>query len=48
VLDSESTFYVYFRRNWFDSFREVFGGIVTLADGSFLSLVRVGTIRFRM
>jgi Zinc knuckle len=48
VLDFRSTFHVCHRRDWFDSFREVSGGIVTLADGSTLSVVRVGAIRFRM
>jgi hypothetical protein len=32
VLDSRSTFYVCPQGDWFDSFREVSGGIVTLAD----------------
>jgi hypothetical protein len=44
VLDSESTFYVYPRRDWFDSFREVSGGTMTLADGSTLSVVGVGAV----
>jgi hypothetical protein len=48
VLDSGSTFYVYYRRVWFDSFQEVFGGTITLADGSTLLVVGVGTIRFQM
>jgi hypothetical protein len=48
VLDSVSTFHIYPRRDWFDSFREVSGGTVTLADRSILLVVRVGTIRFRM
>jgi Zinc knuckle len=48
VLDSGSTFHICPRRDWFDSFREVSGGTVTLADGSTLSVVRVGVVRFRM
>jgi hypothetical protein len=48
VLDYVSTFHVCPRRDWFDSFREVSGGIVTLADGSTLSVVGVGAVRFRM
>jgi gag-polypeptide of LTR copia-type len=46
VLDSGSTFHVCPRRDWFDSFREVSGGTVTLVDGSILSVVRVSAIRF--
>jgi gag-polypeptide of LTR copia-type/Zinc knuckle len=48
VLDSGSTFHVCPRRDWFDSFREVSGETMTLADGSTFSVVRVGAIRFRM
>jgi gag-polypeptide of LTR copia-type/Zinc knuckle len=48
VLDSGSTFHICTRRDWFDSFREVFGGTMTLDDGSTLSVVRVGVVRFRM
>jgi hypothetical protein len=48
VLDSGSTFRVCPRRDWFDSFREMSGGTVTLADGSTLSVAGVGTVRFRM
>jgi hypothetical protein len=36
------------RRDLFDSFQEVFRGTVTLADGSTLSIVGVGIVRFRM
>jgi hypothetical protein len=48
VLDFGSTFHVCPRRDWFDSFREVSDGTVTLADGLTLSVVGVGAVRFRM
>jgi hypothetical protein len=48
VLDFGSIFHVYPQRDGFDSFREVSDGTVTLADGSTLSVVGVGAIRFRM
>jgi hypothetical protein len=48
VLDSASTFHVCPRRDLFDSFREVSGGIMTLADGSTLSVVGVSAVRFWM
>jgi hypothetical protein len=48
VLDFGSIFHVCPRRDWFDSFREVSGGTVTLADGLTLSVVGVGAVRFRM
>jgi hypothetical protein len=47
VLDFGSTFHICPRKDWFDFFREVSGGTVTLADGLTLSVVRVGTVRFR-
>jgi hypothetical protein len=46
VLDSESMFHVYPRRDWFDSLDEMSSGIVTLANGSTLSVVGVGMVRF--
>jgi hypothetical protein len=48
VLDSISTFHIYLWRDWFDSFREVSGEAVILVEGLTLSIIRVGTIRFRM
>jgi hypothetical protein len=48
VLDSRSTFHIYPRKDWFDSFRDVSGETVNLADGSTLSVVGVSTVRFRM
>jgi hypothetical protein len=48
MLYSGSTFHVYPRRDQFYSFQEVFGGTVTLVDGSILSVVGVGAIRFQM
>jgi hypothetical protein len=48
LLDSGRTFHIYPRRDWFVSFREMFGGTVVLANGSTLSVVRVSTIRFQM
>jgi hypothetical protein len=48
VLDFGSIFHVCPRSDWFDSFRKVSGGTVTLADGSTLSVVRVGAVRFWM
>jgi hypothetical protein len=48
VLDSGSTLHVYPRRDWFYSFREVSSRTVTLTDGSTLSVVGVGMVRFRM
>jgi hypothetical protein len=48
VLDSGSAFHVCPRRDWFDSFREVFGGTVNLTDESTLSVVVVSAVRFRM
>jgi hypothetical protein len=48
VLDSGSTFHICPRRDWFDSFQEVSDETMTLADGSTLSVVGVGAVRFRM
>jgi hypothetical protein len=48
VLDIRSTFHVCPRRDWFDFFREVFDGTMILVDGSTLSVVGVGTVRFRI
>jgi hypothetical protein len=48
VLDSENKFHVCPQRDLFDSFREVFSGTVTLADGSTLSVIGIGMVRFQM
>jgi hypothetical protein len=48
VLEFGSTFYVCPQRDWFDSFQEVYGGTMTLADGSTLSVVGVGAVRFKI
>jgi hypothetical protein len=46
VLDYGSTFHLCHRRDWFDFFREVFGGTMNLADGLTLLVVGVCTVRF--
>jgi hypothetical protein len=48
VFDSGSIFHICPRRDLFDSFREVSGETVTLADGSTFLVIRVGTVRFQM
>jgi hypothetical protein len=48
VLDSRSAFYVCPWRDLFDSFRNMSGGTVTLADGLTLSVVGVSAVRFQM
>jgi hypothetical protein len=48
MLDSENKFHACPRRDLFDSFREVFSGIVALADGSTLSVIEIGMVKFQM
>jgi hypothetical protein len=48
LLDSSCSFYVTSNRGWFDTYRSVNSGIVTMGNGAHCTITGIGNIKIRM
>jgi hypothetical protein len=47
LLDSTCSFHVMSNRGWFDTYRSVNSGIVTMGNGSHYKITGIGSIRIK-